>query len=289
LKCNPTYNSLFKKTIGPYLRFGFTGIFSINQLLIISFEVKMMEQMVAVVTGGTRGIGLGIAKTLVKQGASVAVTYKEDDAAARKAKEQMENLLDENREVLLLKGDAGDAEAVKEHHREIHDKLGSVNVLVNNAGIMFKKSFEELSISDWDNTVRINLSSAFYWSAQVIPGMKNQGYGRIVNIASVAARGPSVLGPHYAASKAGLLGLTKFAARDLGSFGITVNAIAPAFIEDAGIFAEWSDEQRASPKDKVLVPQIGNVEDVVRAFEYLLYSPFVTGVTLDVNGGVFMI
>jgi 3-oxoacyl-[acyl-carrier protein] reductase len=85
------------------------------------------------------------------------------------------------------------------------------------------------------------------------------------------------------------LGLTRFAARELGAFGITVNAIAPAFIEDAGIFVEWSDEQKATLKDKVLVSRIGNVGDVVRAFEYLLDSPFVTGVTLDVNGGVFMI
>ena len=98
-----------------------------------------------------------------------------------------------------------------------------------------------------------------------------------------------MIGPHYAASKAGMLGLTRYAARELGPYGVTVNAIAPAFIEDAGIFADWSDEKKAVLKEKVLVPRLGTSDDVARAFEYLLDSPFVTGVTLDVNGGAFMI
>jgi 3-oxoacyl-[acyl-carrier protein] reductase len=93
----------------------------------------------------------------------------------------------------------------------------------------------------------------------------------------------------YAASKAGMVGMTRYAAKELGLHGITVNAIAPAFIEDAGIFLDWSEEKKATLKEKVFVPRIGNADDVVRAFEYLLDSPFVTGVTLDVNGGAFMI
>ena len=119
--------------------------------------------------------------------------------------------------------------------------------------------------------------------------MKKHKFGRIVNISSVAAHGGGVIGPHYAASKAGLLGMTRYAARELGSYGITVNAIAPAFIEDAGIFAKWTEEQKAPLHEKVLVTRIGHTNDVVNAFEYLLNTPFVTGVTLDVNGGVFMI
>jgi 3-oxoacyl-[acyl-carrier protein] reductase len=93
----------------------------------------------------------------------------------------------------------------------------------------------------------------------------------------------------YAASKAGMVGMTRYAAKELGLHGITVNAIAPAFIEDAGIFLDWSEEKKATLKEKVFVPRIGNADDVVRAFEYLLDSPFVTEVTLDVNGGAFMI
>ena len=98
-----------------------------------------------------------------------------------------------------------------------------------------------------------------------------------------------MIGPHYAASKAGMLGLTRYAARELGPFGITVNAIAPAFIGDAGIFTEWSEKDKDGLKEKTIVNQLGSAGDVVRAFEYLLDTPFVTGVTLDVNGGAFMI
>jgi len=191
--------------------------------------------------------------------------------------------------LMFLKGDGGDPAIVLQHAREVYEALGPVNVLVNNAGIMPQKAFDTLSIKEWDETIRVNLNSSFYWCSQVVPGMKAAGYGRIVNISSLAARGGGVVGPHYAASKAGLLGLTRYGARELGPFGITVNAIAPAFIEDAGIFADWSQEQKAALKEKVVVSRIGQVNDVVRAFEYLLDSDFVTGVTLDVNGGAFMI
>jgi 3-oxoacyl-[acyl-carrier protein] reductase len=191
--------------------------------------------------------------------------------------------------MLTLKGDAGDPASVAEHSRAVRNALGPVAILVNNAGIMPKRSFEDLNVEEWDETLRINLSSAFYWSSQVVPDMKSQGYGRIVNIASIAARGGGVVGPHYAASKAGLVGLTRYAARELGPFGVTVNAIAPAFIEDAGIFLDWTFEQKAALKEKIHVPHLGRVGDVVRAFLYLLHSPFVNGVTLDVNGGAFMI
>ena len=248
-----------------------------------------MEKLIGVVTGGTRGIGFGIAESLVKRGASVAITYRGNETAAESARTHLEALLAKGQKILLLKGDAGDPKVVEEHHGNIRDNLGPVNVLVNNAGIMFKKAFDELSVEEWDETIRINLGSAFYWSSRVIPEMKEGGFGRIVNITSIAARGVGILGPHYAASKAGMLGMTRHGARELGPFGITVNAIAPAFIEDAGVFVEWTEEQKAPIRENVLVNRLGKVTDVTHAFEYLLDTPFVTGVTLDVNGGVFMI
>ena len=248
-----------------------------------------MKNLIAVVTGGTRGIGMGIAESLLKRGASLAITYRGNEPAAESAKQHLESLLGEGQRLLLLKGDGGDPDVVEKQHRNIRDNLGAVNVLVNNAGIMSKRAFDEISVEEWNETLRVNLSGAFYWSSQVIPGMKEGGYGRIVNVTSVAARGVGVLGPHYAASKAGLLGMTRHGARELGPFGITVNAIAPAFIEDAGVFLQWTEEQKAPIREKILVSRLGNVADVARAFEYLLDSPFVTGVTLDVNGGVFMI
>ncbi len=248
-----------------------------------------MDKLIAVVTGGTRGIGLAIAESLVKRNASLAITYKGDEKAAVKARRHLESLLKDTQCILTLKGDAGDPDVVDDHHRTICDKLGQVNVLVNNAGIMPARSFDEISVPDWDETIRVNLSSAFYWCRQVVPDMKKNNFGRIVNISSLAARGGGVVGPHYAASKAGMLGLTRYAAKELGLYGVTVNAIAPAFIEDAGIFAQWPEEKKAMLKEKISVTRLGNALDVVRAFEYLLDSPFVTGVALDVNGGAFMI
>jgi 3-oxoacyl-[acyl-carrier protein] reductase len=248
-----------------------------------------MDKLIAVVTGGTRGIGLAIAERLIQRGFSLAITYKGDEKSAEKAKQHLDHLRKEGQQILSLRGDTGDAERVADQHRTICNELGPVHVLVNNAGMMPEKSFEEISVHDWDETIRVNLNGAFYWCRQVVPGMKGMKFGRIVNISSLAARGGGVVGPHYAASKAGMLGLTRYAAKELGPYGITVNAIAPAFIENAGIFAEWSEEKKAMLKEKVFVPRLGNSQDVARAFEYLLDSPFVTGVTLDVNGGAFMI
>ncbi|MBW2428543.1 MAG: SDR family NAD(P)-dependent oxidoreductase [Deltaproteobacteria bacterium] len=248
-----------------------------------------MKNIVAVVTGGTRGIGLAIAECLVKHRASVAITYKGDPQAAERAQRQFESLLADKQRILLLRGDAGDAKVVAAHHRTVRTELGPIGVLVNNAGIMPARNFENISVQDWEETIRVNLNSAFYWCRQVVADMKAMQFGRIVNISSIAARGGGVVGPHYAASKAGMLGLTRYGARELGRYGITVNAIAPAFIEDAGIFADWSVEKKADLKQKIFVSRLGNAGDVVRAFEYLLASPFVTGVTLDVNGGAFMI
>ena len=249
----------------------------------------MNRELTAVVTGGTRGIGLGIAEALARRGASLAISYRGDDQSAGAAQDRLERRLHPGRKFLCLKGDSGDAAVVSDHYDRVCREMGPANILVNNAGIMVAKAFGTVTEADWNETLRINLSSAFYWSSKVIADMKTQNFGRIVNIASVAARGGGVVGPHYAASKAGMLGLTRYAARELGPYGITVNAIAPAFIADAGIFADWSPAQRAKLKDNVLVPRIGDVRDVVRAFDYLLDSDFVTGVTLDVNGGAFMI
>ncbi len=248
-----------------------------------------MSNRVGVVTGGSRGIGLQIARVLVMRGCSMGVTYMHNESAAKEAEDQLLQLATNGQHIRMLKGDAGDPRAVREHAALIRDELGCVGILVNNAGIMPQQNFENVTTQMWDDTLRVNLSSAFYWSREVVPGMKQEQYGRIINISSIAARGGGVVGPHYAASKAGMLGLTRYAARELGPFGITVNAIAPAFIEDAGIFLDWSEEEKDTLRKKIIVNELGSTGDVARAFEYLLDTPFVTGVTLDVNGGAFMI
>ena len=248
-----------------------------------------MSPLVAVITGGTRGIGLGIAENLIRRNASVAITYASDDAAAEAAGRKLTALADTDRRIMVLKGDAGDEQTTTAHFREVTSRLGPITVLANNAGRVIQGALEAITMAEWNDTIRVNLSSAFQWISLVVPGMKQAGFGRIVNISSIAARGGGVVGPHYAASKAGMLGLTRYAARELGSAGITVNAIAPAFIEDASIFTTWTDAQKEQLKKNIYAPRLGRVKDVVRAFEYLLDSPYVTGVALDVNGGAFMI
>ena len=248
-----------------------------------------MASYVAVVTGGTRGIGLGIAEVLIRRKASVVITYQKDDGAAESARQRLLAPADADQRLMILKGNAGDEGATAEHFRRVTAELGAITVLVNNAGRVLQRAFERITMQEWNEIIAVNLSSAFHWSSLVVPGMKEAGFGRIVNISSLAARGGGVVGAHYAASKAGMLGLTRYTARELGHTGITVNAIAPAFIEDASVFAAWTREQKEELKEKVYVPRLGLVEDVARAFEYLLDSAYVTGVALDVNGGAFMI
>ena len=148
-----------------------------------------MNKPVAVVTGGTRGIGLAIAERLVQRGFSLTITYVSDEKSAENAFQHLDRLKGEDQRILTLQGDAGDAKVVAEHHRTIRKELGPVSVLVNNAGIMPAKSFEEISVKDWDETIRVNLNSTFYWCREVVPAMKEMKFGRIVNISSLAARG----------------------------------------------------------------------------------------------------
>ena len=248
-----------------------------------------MKSIIAVVTGGTKGIGLGIAESLLKRNASVAITYHSDDIAAEEARRRLAETAGDDRKIMLLRGSVGDEQATIDHYKKVARELGPITVLVNNAGLVVRQAFEDITMSDWNHTLQVNLSGAFHWCSLVVPGMKQEGYGRIVNISSIAARGGGVVGPHYAASKAGMLGLTRFAARELGQYGITVNAIAPAFIEDASIFTSWTEAQKAELRNNIYARRLGKVSDVVRAFEYLLDTDYVTGVALDVNGGAFMI
>ena len=242
-----------------------------------------MHASIGVVTGGTRGIGLVIADRLLQRGFSLAITYKDDEKSAERAMQYLDSSKMADQRVILLRGDAGDPDTVAGHHRTVHGELGPVSVLVNNAGIMPAKSLEEISVQEWDETIRINLSGAFYWCRQVVPGMKEMKFGRIVNMSSIAARGGGVIGPHYAASKAGIHGLTHSYAALLAKEGITVNAIAPALIETDMM----RDNPRARP-DLIPVGRFGTVDEVADVVVMLAANGYITGQTINVNGGWYM-
>jgi 3-oxoacyl-[acyl-carrier protein] reductase len=183
---------------------------------------------VALVTGASRGIGAAVALTLAELGAAVAVNYRErtDDAEAIVAK-----IKSSGGRAIAVAADVSQSAAVAGMVERIARELGPIDILVNNAGIAIVRGVDELSESDFDRTLLVNLKSAFLCTQAVLPGMRVRKWGRIVNITSGAARGAGAIGPHYNASKAGMEGLTRGYAARLVKEGITVNNVAPSLIE----------------------------------------------------------
>jgi 3-oxoacyl-[acyl-carrier protein] reductase len=162
-------------------------------------------------------------------------------------------------------------------------QFGRIDVLVNNAGIARVQRIEEMTEQDWNLLIAVNLTSCFLTTQAVLPGMRERRWGRVINISSVAAQAGSIVGPHYAASKAGMLGLTRGYARVLAPEGITFNAIAPALIE--------TEMVRANPNarpDLIPVGRFGHVDEVADAVVMLAGNGYITGQTINVNGGLYM-
>jgi 3-oxoacyl-[acyl-carrier protein] reductase len=234
---------------------------------------------VALVTGASRGIGRAIAIALGEAGAKVAVNYRERQAAAEAVCAEIRR---RGGRALALKADVSRTEAVAQMHAVIELELGPVDILVNNAGIVSAKPLPEITEADWDEMLAVNLKSAFLVTQQVLPGMRARGWGRIIFLSSVAAQTGGVTGPHYAASKAGLLGLTHSYARHLVKEGITVNAISPALIA-----TDMATAIQARP-DLIPVGRFGVPEEVAAVAVILAKNGYITGQTLNVNGGWYM-
>jgi 3-oxoacyl-[acyl-carrier protein] reductase len=182
-----------------------------------------------------------------------------------------------------VRADVSRGEAVQEMMRAIRAALGPVQILVNNAGVSRPQAVQDISETDWDDMIRTNLTSAFLVTQAALPDMRAARWGRIVNISSVAAQLGGVVGPHYAASKAGLIGLTHSYALLLSKEGITVNAVAPALI--ATEMVRRNPNARA---DLIPVGRFGTVEEVAEAVLMLVGNGYITGQTLNVNGGWYM-
>jgi acetoacetyl-CoA reductase len=238
---------------------------------------------VAVVTGGTRGIGAAISKALVGAGYSVAATYHGNDEAAAKFKAETG--------VHVYKWDVGNHEACAAGLAEVVKDLGPVEILVNNAGIAWDGVFHKMTATQWSAVINTNLNSLFNMTRPVIEGMRERGFGRIVNISSINGQKGQVGQTNYSASKAGESGFTKALALENASKGITVNSVCPGYI--------LTDMTAAVPQDvidKVILPHIpvrrlGESEEVARCVLFLVADDagFITGSTLSVNGGQYMI
>lgn len=239
-----------------------------------------LQGHVALVTGGSRGIGRAVVRALAEAGADVAVNYQRQAEAAEAVRQEVEAL---GRRCLMIRADVSRAQEVRRMAETISADLGPVSVLVNNAGIARTQTPDEITEEDWDEMMDVNLKSVFLVTQAFLPAMRESGWGRIVNISSAAVQLGGIIGPHYTASKAGMLGLTHSYAAMLAGEGITVNAICPALIETDMI----AGNPRARPQG-IPVGRLGKVEEVSEVVLMLVRNGYMTGQTLNVNGGLYM-
>ena len=242
--------------------------------------MREIEGKVALVTGAARGIGRAIAVALAREGAHVALNYH---TSAAQATQVCAEIAAAGGTAVAMGADVSQAEQVRLLVAAVSAALGPPEILVNNAGISRVQRPEEIAESDWDEVLAVNLKSAFLMTQAVLPAMRARRWGRIINISSVAAQTGGVVGAHYAASKAGMLGMTRHYALALAKEGITVNAIAPALVD--------TDMVRSNPRarpDLIPVGRFGTVEETASVAVLLATNAYITGQTINVNGGWFV-
>ena len=238
-----------------------------------------LQNRVALVTGASRGIGAGIAVALARAGADVAVNFRERAEAAKAVCSEITAM---GRQAIMVQADVSVSAEVKRMVAEVEQPLGRIDILINNAAVAHPRKFEHITEEEWDQILTANLKSVFLLTQAVISGMRKRKWGRIINLSSVAAQTGGAVGAHYAASKAGIIGLTHSASAFVKE-GITVNAIAPALIETEMVL----NNPNASP---AMIPMghFGKVADVASVAVMLCMNEYITGQTISVNGGWYM-
>jgi 3-oxoacyl-[acyl-carrier protein] reductase len=229
------------------------------------------------VTGGSRGIGAAIVRSLAQAGAAVAVNYRE---RASEANALVDAIGQAGGHAIAIAADVSQPDAVARMVQRAQSDLGPIDILINNAGIAIVRGLEDLSETDFDRTIAVNLKSVFLCTQAVLPMMRSKGWGRIVNISSGAARGAGAIGPHYNASKAGIEGLTRGYAARLVKEGITVNAVAPSLIETDMVKGQHDLVSR------IPLGRFGKAEEVAQAVMMLVDNPYMTGQTVAMSGGM---
>ena len=240
--------------------------------------MALLKNRVALVTGGSRGIGRAIAISLAEAGAGVAVNYREREDEARSVVEAIRGA---GGQAMMVKADVSQAVDVEAMMAAIERELGPVDVLVNNASVGLVRSVDELTEADFDLTIAVNLKSVFLCTQAVLPGMRARQWGRIVNISSGAARGAGGVGPHYNASKAGMEGMTRGYAARLVKDGITVNAVAPSLIETDMVRGGVA----ASPA-RIPLGRFGTPDECAQIVMMLVGNAYMTGQTVALSGGL---
>jgi acetoacetyl-CoA reductase len=237
---------------------------------------------VAVVTGGTRGIGHAISIALKNKGCRVAATYGGNDAAARQFQAESG--------IPVYKWDVSDYAACQDGVSRVTRELGPIDILVNNAGITKDAMLHRMTKDNWDAVLRTNLDSVFNMTRLVIDGMRSRGFGRIVSISSINGRKGQMGQANYSAAKAGLLGFTKAVAQESAARGITVNVIAPGYIATEMVQAVPKEVLDTKILPFIPVGRLGTAEEVARCVAFLVADDagFITGACLDANGGQYM-
>jgi 3-oxoacyl-[acyl-carrier protein] reductase len=233
---------------------------------------------IALVTGGSRGIGAAIALALAEAGAAVAINYRERSVEAESVAAAVAAIGPRG---ITVAADVSNSEAVAAMVRIVTDRLGAPDILVNNAGIALIRGIDDLTEADFDQTISVNLKSAFLCTQAVLPHMRAQGWGRVVNISSGAARGAGGVGLHYNASKAGMEGLTRGYAARLVKEGITVNAVAPSLIA-----TDMVKSGLASSASRIPLGRFGTSEEVAQVVLMLIGNAYMTGQTIALSGGM---
>lgn len=232
---------------------------------------------IALVTGASRGIGAEIARMLAKTGVQVALNFRNREEEAKAIQHEITSA---GGHAIIARADVSHADEVDVLLARVHGELGGVDILINNAGISRPTPLDKVSEREWKETIDINLTSAFLVTQKCLPHMRSRQWGRIIFISSIAAQIGGVVGPHYAASKAGLHGLMHSYAALLANEGITANVVAPALIR-----TEMVTNNPLAKPDLIPVGHFGDTADVASVVLMLAQNPYITGQTINVNGG----
>lgn len=244
-----------------------------------------LTEKIAIVTGGAQGIGQAIATGLAKDGANIVVA----DLDAGRCQETVDLVQQCHRKAMAHSVNVGDWEQVKGMIDAVLKEWGRVDILVNNAGITRDSLLMRMKEDDWDAVLQVNLTGTFFCAKAVLPSMSKQRSGRIVNIASIVGAIGNIGQANYAASKAGVIGLTKTVAREYASRNVTVNAVAPGFI-DTAMTRQLSPEIKEALLNQIPLKRLGQSSDVADAVSFLCSekAAYVTGQVIHVNGGMHM-
>ncbi len=236
---------------------------------------------VALVTGGTRGIGKAISEELVKAGYTVAANYAGNDKAAEEVAKALK--------IKVYKWDVGDYEACQAGIRRVEADLGPIDILVNNAGITRDGFLHRMNVDQWREVIRVDLDSAFYMTRPIIEGMRERGWGRIINISSINGQKGQIGQTNYSAAKAGLIGFTKALAQENANKGITVNVVCPGYI-DTEMVSAMPEAALAKVIATIPAGRLGKSGEIGKIVAYLASedAAFITGATMTINGAQYI-